>query len=117
MKAREVFRDRVIDVTAGAHATPPVAAMAEMFGRSETDRLQRRHVGIKLVDLECSGQPAQHALVHRQSSDVVALEQDAAGIGLEHAGQKIDHGCLAGAVRADQRVARTGLDLERADHA
>jgi hypothetical protein len=51
--------------------------------------------------------------VHRQIGDVVAFEQDAPGIGLEHAGQQIDDGGLAGAVRADQRVARALLDPQR----
>src|SRR5439155_14843453 len=37
--------------------------------------------------------------------DVVALEQDPPAIGAEHAGQKINDGGLAGAVRADQRMA------------
>jgi len=48
--------------------------------------------------------------MHRQIGDVVAFKQDAPGIGLQHARQQIDDGGLAGAVRADQRVARALLD-------
>ena len=51
--------------------------------------------------------------MRRQRGDVVALEQDAAGVGSQHAGQKVDHRGLAGAVRADQGVAGAALDLQR----
>ena len=50
------------------------------------------------------------ACCHR--GDVVALEQHLALRRQEHAGEEIDEGGLAGAVRADQRVARAGLQAE-----
>ena len=113
MEAREIFGDLGVDVVARAHPAPPVAAAAEPFRHRKPDGLERRQIGIELVDLEGARQPAQHPRVHRQIGDVVAFEQDAAAIGLEHAGQQVDDGGLAGAVRADQRVARALLDLER----
>ena len=113
MKARQRFRDLGIDVVARPHPPPPVAAAAEPFGYRKADGLERRQIGIELVDLEGARQPAQHPLVHRQIGDVVAFEQDAPGIGLEHAGEQIDDGGLAGAVRPDQRMAGALLDPQR----
>ena len=46
----------------------------------------------------------------RQRGDVLAIEQHPAGMRLEHAGDQIDQRGLAGAVRADQRVARAALE-------
>ena len=113
MEARQIFRDLGVDVVAGAHPPPPVAAAAEPFRYRKPDGLERRQIGIELVDLEGARQPAQHAGMHRHIGDVVAFQQDAAAIGLEHAGQQIDDGGLAGAVRADQGVAGALLDPER----
>ena len=110
MEARQIFRDLAIDVVARAHPPPPVAAAAEPFRDRKPDGLERRQIGIELVDLEGARQAAQHAGMHRQIRDVVALKQDPPGIGLQHAGQQIDDGGLAGAVRADQRVAGALLD-------
>ena len=42
------------------------------------------------------------ALVHRQSGDVGAVEIDAALVGLDQAGDHVEHGRLAGAVGAEQ---------------
>src|SRR6185369_17288353 len=42
------------------------------------------------------------ALIHRQLGDVVAVELDRAAIGLDQAGNHVEHGGLAGAVRAEQ---------------
>src|SRR5205823_2277940 len=77
------------------------------------DGLERRQVRVELVDLEGARQATQHALVHRQIGDVAIFEQDAPGIRSEHAGQEIDHGGLAGTIRADQRVACALLDNKR----
>ena len=44
--------------------------------------------------------------------DVLAFERDAAGGGLQHAGQQVDQRGLAGAVGADQRVARAARDVQ-----
>src|SRR5690606_36597835 len=50
-------------------------------------------------------QAALDALLRRQMRDVGIAEPDAAGIRTQHAGHQIDQRGLAGAVRADQRVA------------
>ena len=62
MEARQVLRDLGVDVVARAHPPPPVAAAAEPFRHREPDGLERRQIGIELVDLEGARQPAQHAL-------------------------------------------------------
>src|SRR5213078_4500749 len=56
---------------------------------------------------------AVHTRVNRQIGDVVALEQDRPSIRLQHAGQEIDDGGLARAVRPDQGVAGALLHLQR----
>src|SRR2546430_726093 len=113
MEAREIFRDFGVDVVARPHPAPPIAATAEPFRYRKPDRLERRQIGVELVDLKGARQAALHPRMHGQIRDIVAFEQDTAGIGFEYTGQEIDHGGLAGAVGADQRGARTGLDPER----
>ncbi len=113
MEARQDVGDLAVDVAARAHAPPPVAAAAEPFGDREPHRLQRRQVGIELVDLEGARQPAQHARVHGKARDVLAFEQDLAAIRHQHAGEQIDDGGLARPVGADQRVAGALLDFQR----
>src|SRR5437868_14052325 len=113
MKTREICRDLGVDAVARAHPAPPVATTAEPFRHRKPDGLERRQIGVELIDLEGARQPAQHPPMRRQVRDVVTLKQNAPGIGLEHAGQQIDDGGLAGAVRTDQRVARASFKLER----
>ena len=67
----------------------------------------------QLVDLEGAGDAAPHPLVRLERGDVVAFEQDAPGGRAQHAGEEVDHGGLAGAVRADQGMAGALLDRER----
>ena len=57
--------------------------------------------------------PSGDALVRLEIGDVAAFEHDAPGGRAQHAGQQVDDRGLAGAVRADQRVARAFLDGER----
>ena len=56
------------------------------------------------------------ALIHRQLGDVVAVELDRAAIGLDQAGDHVEHGGLAGAVRAEQadRLAAADIDADAA---
>ena len=58
------------------------------------------------------------ALIHRQLGDVVAVELDRAAIGLDQAGDHVEHGGLAGAVRAEQadRFAAAHIDADAAHH-
>ena len=84
--------------------------------RSETasaDGLQRRQVGEELVDLEGARQPAR-ARARAAPASVMSspVQEDRAGGRPQHAGQQVDQRGLAGAVGADQRVARARLDAE-----
>ncbi len=56
------------------------------------------------------------ALIHRQLGDVVAVELDGAAIGLDQAGDHVEHRGLAGAVRAEQadRLAAAHIDADAA---
>ena len=56
------------------------------------------------------------ALIHRQLGDVVAVEFDGAAIGLDQAGDHVEHRGLAGAVRAEQthRLAAADIDADAA---
>src|SRR5579859_1414819 len=113
MKAFEVFGNLGIDVVARAHHAPPVTATAKPLGDRKPDGLDRRQIGIQLVDLEGARQAPQHAAMHGDVRDVVAFQQNPAAVRPEHTGQKVDHGGLAGAVRADQSVTGALRDSER----
>ncbi len=60
--------------------------------------------------------PEPGALIHRQLGDVVAIEFDGAAIGLDQAGDHVEHRGLAGAVRAQQtdRLAAADIDADAA---
>ena len=92
---------------------PPVAAGALPLGDRDAEGLERREIGEQLIDLERARDAEPHALVRLQVRNVAPVEPDAAGARPQYAGQEIDERGLAGAVRADQRVARAALDLQR----
>ena len=54
----------------------------------------------------------RYALIRRQRRDVLAAEQNAPGIRRQHPGYQIDQRRLAGAVGADQRIARAGRQAQ-----
>ena len=108
-EALDDFDDLVGDDGFRADHAPPVGAGAEPFGDHEADRFQRREIEEQLIDLERARHAEPHPLMRRSVGNVTAFEHDAAGGRLEHAGEEIDHGGLAGAVRPDQRVARALL--------
>ena len=58
------------------------------------------------------------APVHRQPRDVVAVELDAAAVGLDQPGDHVEHRGLAGAVRPEQadRLAAPDIDADAAHH-
>src|SRR5436190_1873950 len=103
--AKENTRSMSCSIKSTVTSRGSAATAAEPFGYRKPNGLERRQIGIKLVDLEGARQPAQHAAVNRQIGDVVTLEHDPPGVGLEHAGEQVDHGGLAGAVRPNQGVA------------
>ena len=74
MEARKRLRDLPIDIGTCAHPPPPIAAAPETFGDGEANGLERRQIGIELIDLEGTREPAQYPLVNRQIGDVVAFE-------------------------------------------
>src|SRR4051794_12166491 len=113
MEARQIFRDLGVDVVTAAHLAPPITAAAEPFGYCQPDGLKRCQVGVELIDLESARQPAQHSCVHGQVRDVVPFQENATAVRLEHAGQQIDDGGLARAVRPDQCMAGALLDPQR----
>ena len=84
------------------------------LGNREPEGFDRRQVGEQLVDLEGAGDAEPHPLV-RLEIDVMSSPSSRMSPGgrAQHAGEQIDEGGLAGAVRADQRVARALLDRDR----
>ena len=87
------------------HRARPGLGLGAMRGAQEGadhDVLQHRHAFKGLRHLERAGKPEPRALLRREVGDVVPLEQHAARGGLEIAGQAIEEGGFAGAVRADQ---------------
>ena len=112
-KTFENFDDLVGHRGFAADDPPPLGAGAHAFGNRLTDRFQRREIREQLIDLEGPRHAKPDALMRRKRGNVLAVENDAAVGRLEDAGEEVDHGGLAGAVRADQRVARTFLDRER----
>ena len=83
-----------------------VAGDAEPLADRERHVLQHREAAEQGVDLERAREPALDPLRLGQVRDVLAVEQDAARARLQRAGDEIDEGRLAGAVGADERVAR-----------
>ena len=104
--------------------------LAPAIGPAEADRLQQgadarcsrvlrdhhvlehREVRHQPNVLEGARQAATNAQARRQRGDVGSLQHDAAGIGRIHAGDQVEHGGLAGAVRADEREALAARHAE-----
>ena len=85
---------------------------ADALGHRDVDVLQHREPAEQPVDLERARDAELDACGLGDARDVAALEQHLARRGRDHAGQEIDERGLAGAVRADQRVARAGLQAK-----
>ena len=69
-------------------------------------------LGKQAVALERAGDADARAGGHVEAGHVAVLEQDGAGIGPQIAGEQVEIGGLAGAVRADDRVAQRGFERE-----
>ena len=94
--------DLVDDLALAADHAPPVAPAAHALRYGKAEGLERRHGREELVDLEGAGETALDPQFRPQARDVLALQQDLPGGRREHAGEQVDEGGLAGAVRADQ---------------
>ena len=70
--------------------------------RAGGDVLQHRHLRERLHDLEGAREPEPRDLVGPHPGDVAAVEEHASGGRRMHAGDQIDQGGLAGAIRSDQ---------------
>ncbi len=106
-------RHRLVDhLLAQACRLEHVGRDTEPLGDCDIDILQHREAAEQAVDLEGASDAELDALGLRHGGDVAALEQHLPGGRLEHAGQQVDERGLAGAVRPDQRVTRTGAERE-----
>ncbi len=104
---------RLLDrIAISRQVAPPRARRAAALTHCERDRLERAQMGKQRVDLERAHQAALDAPFGRQRRDLLPFEKDRAAIGLQHAGDEIDQRGLAGAVGADQRVARALGQIE-----
>src|ERR1044072_3721194 len=86
--------------------------MAVALADAHADVFEHRETTEQLVDVEGARQAAPRALRLTHIRDVIAIEKDAAGVGLERAGDQVHQRRLAGAVRANQRVPRAALERE-----
>ena len=80
--------------------------------RGDAHVFQRGGVGQDVGDLVGARDALLRDAVGGQPGDVLAVEQDAAGGRPQHAGQAIEEGALAGAVRPDDGADLAALDLE-----
>src|SRR5690348_6464844 len=112
-EALDQLGDLARDLGLAADDPPPVVAMADPLRYREAERLDRGEIGEQLVDLKRARDAEPDPRVRLEAGDVVAVEQNLAGGGLEHAGEQVDDGGLSGPVRPDQGVPRTPLDAQR----
>ena len=86
--------------------------LARLVARGEQHVVHDRHAGQHAGELEGANQPEIGDAVRRHAGNVAAGEPDGAGIRPAKAAEEVEHGRLAGAVRADQRGDRAALDVE-----
>ena len=99
-------RGGLVDLGSEARqAAPPGVRMPLALEHRERDRLERAELREERVDLEGPREAAPHPRLRLEARDVLAVEHDLPGVGLEHAGDQVDERGLAGAVGADQGMA------------
>ncbi len=96
----------------GARRTPHAAGDLAAFGDAQRHVVEHRKLAEEGVDLERAAEAPLDARGLRDPGDILAAEDDPAGGGRERSRQHVDEGGLARAVRADERMARTGLEPE-----
>ena len=112
MKTLQDFDHFGHEIGPAADDPPPIEALPAPLGYRQPNGLERRQVVEQLVDLEGTHDAKPHPLMGRKAGDVVAVEQDAAAGRPLHAGEQIDQRGLAGAVRPDQGVPGSLLNLQ-----
>ena len=118
-RARQIDQlERVLDLLGQArnareppeHVEPELAA--QRGERRDGQVLAHREAGEQLVDLVALGEPELADVGHVHAGDVAALEHDRAGGRRHLAGQHLEEGRLAGAVRADDAAQLAVIDRE-----
>ena len=92
-------------------APPPVGGHAAPLADRERHRFERVEIGKQRVDLEGAHQPALDSLIGIEARDVLVAEKNLSSIGLQRTGHDVDERGLAGAVRADQRIANAARQI------
>src|SRR4029450_4440395 len=100
------------DVAARAGRPKHRRGCADPFGDRDAHIFENRKPAEQTVDLERPGDAELDPLRLRDLRDVSALQQNNAGRRRDDAGYQIHKRRLAGAVGADQRVPRAGLEPE-----
>ena len=90
-------------------AAPKAERVAGVRLHGQRDIVERGEIAEQRGDLERARQPQQAAAMDRPRGDVGAVEEDAAGVRRDFAGELADQRGLAGAVRTDDRVQLPGL--------
>ena len=97
----------------GAKITPAVEAAAADLGQRDEHVVERRIIVEQIHDLERPRDPALRDLPRRESGDRFAGEDDLAAIRAVTAGQHVEAGRLARAVRAHDPRQTTFVESER----
>ena len=100
------------DVGAPADRIEHGPCRAFALGHRHADIFQNRQAAEQPIDLERARDAKLDPLGLALGGDVAAGEHHAALARRQHAGEEIDERGLAGAIGADQRVARAGFELE-----
>ena len=89
--------------------------LALLAGRAQAHVVEDRQLRQRLGELEGADHAAAGDLVRRHAGQVLALERPGALVGPVEAGEQVEEGGLAGAVRADERGDDAALHLEVVD--
>src|SRR5262249_1347119 len=107
------MRERFLDHGAlSANRAPQAVADALAFGYRQVNVLENREPTEQLIDLERARNSAPRAGCLQQPRNILALEQDVTGRGLQHARDEVHERCFAGAVRTNQRMPSAALEHE-----
>jgi hypothetical protein len=104
----------LVERGAGGAATEQCGeeALAGLVGGVEEQVVENGEARDAAGDLEGAGQARPGDAVGAPGGDVASVEADLAAVGRDDAGDALEQRGLAGAVGADQRGDRAGLDVE-----